>query len=172
MSENARVVVPLSAGTIEFSGEPIESSRPSIVKGNRESVVPRQAGRGGTQNLARLHGSVFLESIDRSTKRSESSTRGYPLAREEAGVCVLVIGTRARSDLERSRRFVSRIQVCGPSAMMRRGGSAYGDGRRNNYTRSKWSRKPVKLLLPPVFSFSSRRLFAARSLEKCHLTRE
>lgn len=83
---------PLSTGTIEFSEKPIGLSRSSIVKGNRESVVP-QAGRG----------EIWLDStdrflrIDRSTKRSESPTKGLS-ARQRRGECrVFVIGTRARS---------------------------------------------------------------------------
>ena len=81
---------PLSTGTIEFSEKPIGLSRSSIVKGNRESVVP-QAGRG----------EIWLDSTDRFLRIDRSGVkarrRGYPLAREEASARVFVIGTRARS---------------------------------------------------------------------------
>lgn len=105
---------PLSTGTIEFSEKPIGLSRSSIVKGNRESVVP-QAGRG----------EIWLDStdrflrIDRSTKRSESPTKGLS-ARQRRGECSRVCNRNPRT-LE---AFRSRIQLRGPSAAIRR--SAYG----------------------------------------------
>lgn len=120
---------------------------------------------------------VFFESIDRQSG-VKARRRGYPGKRS---VCVFVIGSRARSALERSRRFVRAYKFARVrnDTEIRLWIFVGRIGRRNNYTRStKWSRKPVKLLLPPVFSFSSRRrrrrrrLFAARSVEKCHLTRE
>lgn len=169
------LLFPLS--TIEFSGKRRIQLwiPPWIVKGNRESRL----------SLSTWSGKIWLGStdrflrIDRSTKRSESSTKG--LSGEEASVCVFVIGSRARSALERSRRFVRAYKFARVrnDTEIRLWIFVGRIGRRNNYSRStKWSRKPVKLLLPPVFSFSSRRrrrrrrLFAARSVEKCHLTRE
>lgn len=119
--------------------------------------------------------------IDRSTKRSESSMReGYPLPREEASVCVFVIGTRAQDleTLEALIRVYTSLRIARLMQQRCRMDPLMDslDGRtieRRTITldqsglESRWN-----FFFLPFSRFPPPRLFAARSVEKCHLTRE